>query len=50
MKIMQEEIFGPVVAAIPFDDAEESIRAANDSQYGLRRRHLDERHQQGAPR
>jgi phenylacetaldehyde dehydrogenase len=35
MKIVQEEIFGPVVTAIPFKNAEEVLPAANDSVYGL---------------
>ncbi len=35
MKVVQEEIFGPVVAAIPFEDPEEIGRRANDSIYGL---------------
>jgi phenylacetaldehyde dehydrogenase len=35
MKIVQEEIFGPVVAAMPFDDPEEVLSLANDSTYGL---------------
>jgi phenylacetaldehyde dehydrogenase len=35
MKIMQEEIFGPVVCAVPFTDLDEVLRAANDSIYGL---------------
>jgi len=35
MKIVQEEIFGPVVAAIPFDDPEELMPRANDTVYGL---------------
>ena len=35
MKIAQEEIFGPVVAVIKFDDDEEAIKIANDSIYGL---------------
>jgi betaine-aldehyde dehydrogenase len=35
MKIAQEEIFGPVVAIIPFKDEEDAIRLANDSVYGL---------------
>jgi len=35
MKIAQEEIFGPVVVAISFNDEAEAIRIANDSIYGL---------------
>jgi len=35
MKIMREEIFGPVVAATPFDDPREIIDAANDTAFGL---------------
>ena len=35
MKVVQEEIFGPVVAAIPFDDPEELAPRANDTIYGL---------------
>jgi acyl-CoA reductase-like NAD-dependent aldehyde dehydrogenase len=35
MKIAQEEIFGPVVSAIRFDDAEEAVRIANGAIYGL---------------
>ncbi|MDX2423673.1 MAG: aldehyde dehydrogenase family protein [Amphritea sp.] len=33
--VVQEEIFGPVLVAMPFDDIEEAVRIANDSQYGL---------------
>jgi len=35
MKIAQEEIFGPVVAVIPYDDVEDAVAIANDSEYGL---------------
>ena len=35
MKIAQEEIFGPVLSVIPFDDEAQAIRIANDSDYGL---------------
>jgi len=35
MKVVREEIFGPVVAAIPFRDADELIGKANDSVFGL---------------
>jgi len=33
--LVQEEIFGPVLVAMPFDDLDEAVRIANDSQYGL---------------
>ncbi|MGA7934862.1 MAG: aldehyde dehydrogenase family protein [Kovacikia sp.] len=35
MRIAQEEIFGPVIAAIPFDTEEEAVAIANNSFYGL---------------
>ena len=35
MTIAQEEIFGPVLSIIPYDDEEDAIRIANDSVYGL---------------
>jgi acyl-CoA reductase-like NAD-dependent aldehyde dehydrogenase len=34
-RISREEIFGPVMAVIPFKDAEEAVRIANDNEYGL---------------
>ncbi|WP_442574959.1 NAD-dependent succinate-semialdehyde dehydrogenase [Microbacterium sp. F51-2R] len=33
--ILQEEIFGPVLAIIPFDTEDEAVRIANDTEYGL---------------
>ena len=35
MRIAQEEIFGPVLTAIPFDTEEDALRIANDTPYGL---------------
>ena len=35
MTIAREEIFGPVLTVIPFDDIEEAIAIANDTEYGL---------------
>jgi phenylacetaldehyde dehydrogenase len=32
---VRDEIFGPVIAALPFDDLDEAIRIGNDSRYGL---------------
>jgi acyl-CoA reductase-like NAD-dependent aldehyde dehydrogenase len=34
-RLAQEEIFGPVIIIIPFDDEEDAIRIANDTVYGL---------------
>ena len=35
MSIWREEVFGPVVVALPFDTEEEAIQLANDSPFGL---------------
>ncbi|HKH10724.1 MAG TPA: aldehyde dehydrogenase family protein, partial [Rubrobacter sp.] len=35
MSVIREEIFGPVVAAIPFDDPEQVLPDANDTDFGL---------------
>ncbi|MEU8713964.1 MULTISPECIES: aldehyde dehydrogenase [unclassified Streptomyces] len=35
MRIAREEIFGPVLVVIPYDDEDEAVRIANDSEYGL---------------
>ncbi len=35
MTIAREEIFGPVLSVIPYDDEDDAVRIANDSDYGL---------------
>jgi aldehyde dehydrogenase (NAD+) len=35
MRIAREEIFGPVLSVIPFENDEDAVRIANDSEYGL---------------
>jgi acyl-CoA reductase-like NAD-dependent aldehyde dehydrogenase len=35
MRIAQEEIFGPVVSVIPFDEEDDALALANDTRYGL---------------
>ncbi|WP_309058857.1 aldehyde dehydrogenase family protein [Streptomyces sp.] len=34
-EIAQEEVFGPVLAVIPYDDEDDAVRIANNSRYGL---------------
>ncbi|THA76051.1 aldehyde dehydrogenase [Streptomyces sp. A0642] len=35
MRIAQEEVFGPVLVVIAYDDEDDAVRIANDSEYGL---------------
>ena len=35
MKVYREEVFGPVVTAMPFEEEEEAVELVNDSDYGL---------------
>jgi len=35
MRVAQEEIFGPIIVAIPFDDESKAVALANDTPYGL---------------
>ncbi|WP_425843722.1 aldehyde dehydrogenase [Agrococcus sp. TSP3-2-1] len=35
MRVVREEIFGPVAAIMPFDDEDEVVRLANDTEFGL---------------
>ncbi|MBO8141284.1 MAG: aldehyde dehydrogenase family protein [Firmicutes bacterium] len=35
MRLAQEEVFGPVLAVLPFDSEEEAVRLANGTEYGL---------------
>ena len=43
MRIMREEIFGPVIPVITVDSEDEAIALANDSEFGLGRLGLDRR-------
>ncbi|MEU1532028.1 aldehyde dehydrogenase [Streptomyces fagopyri] len=35
MRVAQEEIFGPVIVVIPYEDEDDAVRIANESEYGL---------------
>ena len=35
MEVVRDEVFGPVIVAMPFDDEEEAVALANDTRYGL---------------
>jgi aldehyde dehydrogenase (NAD+) len=35
MSVTRDEVFGPVLVAMPFDDEDEALRLANDTDYGL---------------
>ena len=35
MQIAQEEVFGPVVCVMPYDDLDQAVEIANDCEYGL---------------
>ena len=48
LTIAREEIFGPVLVALPYDSIEEVARRANDTDYGLAAGRLDARHREGA--
>ena len=48
MTIAQEEIFGPVLAVIPYDTEDDAMRIANDSVVRTGRQRVDHRQPQGA--
>ena len=35
MRVVREEIFGPVIVVVPFDDDDEGVAIANDTEFGL---------------
>jgi aldehyde dehydrogenase (NAD+) len=47
MRIAREEIFGPVVALIPYGDENEAVKIANDSSYGLSGAVFTQDHERG---
>ncbi len=49
LTIAREEIFGPVLVALPYEDLEEVARRANDTEYGLAAGRLDARRWERAP-
>ncbi len=49
MKVVREEIFGPVVAAMQYDTLEEVVELSNESSLRPGCRHLDQQSGQGAP-
>ena len=49
MRIAQEEVFGPVLAVIPFEDEDEAVAIANDVAVRSRRRGVDHRHRPRLP-
>ena len=48
-RIMHEEIFGPVVSAVPFDTEDEVLALANNTRFGPRCRRLDQGHLTRSP-
>ena len=50
MKLVQEEIFGPVVVVVPFDDDDEAVAIANGTDFGLYDYVFTRRHRARLPR
>jgi len=48
MRVVREEIFGPVLVAQRFDDLDDVVKAANDTPYGLAAQHLDQQSERRA--
>ena len=49
-RVAREEIFGPIVCVIPFDDEADAVRQANDTIYGLSGSIWTQRRREGAAR